>query len=249
MQRLQVRSVPSTRHLKHSAGAVAGHMKYPAEDHSRPDRTGVERPKDVRGGAAREVLCRAMTTFALSHSRTLALVFLAGCIGGNPEPEHIVPGGNAARGELAMETYGCGFCHAIPGVEEVPTIEGPPLAGWAERQYIAGAVTNTPENLILWLVNPHAIEPGTAMPNLGVSEQDARDMATFLYERGDANPLGPPHLMPVRWLHRLATGGGGGEEEVWYDRAAGVPKERQIPLEPPSESDSSPPGERGGEGN
>jgi cytochrome c1 len=35
--------------------------------------------------------------------------------------------------------------------------------------------------LIRWIETPQAIEPGTAMPNLGVTEQRARDMAAYLY--------------------------------------------------------------------
>ena len=58
---------------------------------------------------------------------------------------------------------------------------GPPLIGWADRIYIAGRVPNTPENLIVWIQNPQEIDPQNAMPNLGVSESEARDMAAYLY--------------------------------------------------------------------
>jgi cytochrome c len=40
---------------------------------------------------------------------------------------------------------------------------------------------NTPENMFRWLQNPPAVDPLTAMPNLGVTEADARDMAGYLY--------------------------------------------------------------------
>jgi len=58
---------------------------------------------------------------------------------------------------------------------------GPPLNDWAERHYIAGNLINTPENMIAWLRDPQAIEPGTAMPNLDLSEQAARDISAYLY--------------------------------------------------------------------
>ena len=185
-----------------------------------------------------------------SYALALALALLAGCTGGNPEPERVVEGGDAERGRLAAAWYGCGYCHAMPGDEAAPTIQGPPLNEWARRQYIAGAVRNTPENLMLWIIDPHAIEPGTAMPALGVTEQDARDLAAYLYTFGDANALGPSHLFPARWLHGLATGGGGGEKETdpWYNRAAGLPDERQPPLEPPPDSMAPAPRPREGEG-
>ncbi len=57
----------------------------------------------------------------------------------------------------------------------------PPLNAWSQRVYIAGQLPNTPANLIGWLQNPQAFRPGSAMPNLGVSETDARNMAAYLY--------------------------------------------------------------------
>jgi cytochrome c1 len=58
---------------------------------------------------------------------------------------------------------------------------GPPLNAWSERQYIAGNLQNQPDNLIAWIMNPQAIEPGTAMPNMNIDEQEARDIAAYLY--------------------------------------------------------------------
>ncbi len=46
---------------------------------------------------------------------------------------------------------------------------------------IAGELPNTPDNLIRWIENPPSIEPGTAMPNLGLSDKQARDAAAYLY--------------------------------------------------------------------
>ena len=53
--------------------------------------------------------------------------------------------------------------------------------GRLKRMYIAGVLPNTPENMLRWLQNPPAVDPLTAMPNLGVTEADARDMAGYLY--------------------------------------------------------------------
>jgi cytochrome c1 len=52
---------------------------------------------------------------------------------------------------------------------------------FARRAYIAGQLANQPDNLIRWLQDPQAVEPGTAMPKLGVVPQVARDMAAYLY--------------------------------------------------------------------
>src|SRR5512146_2999516 len=97
------------------------------------------------------------------------------------EPGYYVPGGNADSGKIAIQTYGCGSCHMIPGVSVATGTVGPPLMFWSRRTYIAGEVPNTPDFLVRWIEVPQAIEPGTAMPNLGVPEQAARDIAAYLY--------------------------------------------------------------------
>lgn len=92
-----------------------------------------------------------------------------------------VAGGDPKRGEAAIRAYGCGSCHMIPGVTGANGQVGPPLTDWSERVYIAGEVPNSTDFLIRWIEMPQAIEPGTAMPNLRVTEGDARDMAAYLY--------------------------------------------------------------------
>ena len=76
---------------------------------------------------------------------------------------------------------GCAGCHQITGVPGAWGKTGPPLNGISERQYIGGVLTNTPDNLISWIRAARAINPKTAMPTTNVSEQDARDMAAYLY--------------------------------------------------------------------
>lgn len=91
-----------------------------------------------------------------------------------------VPGGDAQRGRLALQEYGCGYCHIIPGVPEADGTIGMPLDDWGDRRFIAGALDNDPVNLVAWIMDPESISPGTAMPDLGVTEQDARDMSQYL---------------------------------------------------------------------
>ncbi|OZI51922.1 c-type cytochrome [Bordetella genomosp. 5] len=83
-------------------------------------------------------------------------------------------------GRDAMHQYLCATCHAIPGVVGAQYDVGPSLAGMANRPLIAGTLPNTPETMAAWLRDPGRHAPGTAMPDLDVSEQDARDMAAFL---------------------------------------------------------------------
>ena len=89
-------------------------------------------------------------------------------------------GPDAERGRAALHQYACPTCHEIPGIVGANNPVGPPLGGLASRRYLAGVLPNTADNLVAWLRNPPAIAPGTAMPNLGVHERDARDIAAYL---------------------------------------------------------------------
>jgi cytochrome c len=90
-------------------------------------------------------------------------------------------GGDAKRGKQAIAGFGCGTCHEIGGVPGAHGRVGPPLDGVGERSMIAGQLPNTPDNMVRWLLDPPAVEPGTAMPDLVNDEQTARDMAAYLY--------------------------------------------------------------------
>jgi cytochrome c1 len=48
------------------------------------------------------------------------------------------------------------------------------------RSLIAGKLANTPDNMVRWLRHTHEVDPLTAMPQMSVSEQDARDIAAYL---------------------------------------------------------------------
>ncbi len=80
-----------------------------------------------------------------------------------------------------MEAAGCGSCHMIPGVANARGMVGPSLEHFAQRSFIAGEAPNTAQNLVKWIVDPQSIEPHTAMPNLGVTQAEARDIAAYLY--------------------------------------------------------------------
>jgi len=77
--------------------------------------------------------------------------------------------------------FGCAACHTIPGIKGAKGNIGPPLIRFGDRTYVAGMLRNTPPNLVRWIREPQAVVPGNAMPNMGVSEADARDIAAYLY--------------------------------------------------------------------
>lgn len=88
--------------------------------------------------------------------------------------------GDVERGKLALGQYACQACHTIPGITSSLPNVGPPLAGLASRSLIAGKLANTPDNLVLWVRDPKSVKPLSAMPDMGVNELDARDMAAYL---------------------------------------------------------------------
>lgn len=130
-------------------------------------------------------------TFAVSHFGLLVVLLgmmtvglaLRGIERYPPPTTFHVNGGDAGRGRQAMMKHGCGGCHEIPGVPGAGGQVGPGLAGFGQRMYIAGQLPNTPEHLMAWLQDPPKHAPGTAMPDLGVTEPESRDMAAFLYQK------------------------------------------------------------------
>ena len=91
-----------------------------------------------------------------------------------------VAGASVERGQRLLGQYQCGSCHAIPDVPGAAGATGPTLAGFGRRSYIAGEVPNGPVTLIRWIESPRSLVPDTAMPDMGASRDDARDMAAYL---------------------------------------------------------------------
>ena len=129
---------------------------------------------------------------------TVASLALAGCGEAQP-PAHLrIAGADPERGRSLVRHYGCGVCHTIEGVRGARGVVGPPLLDYAGRQLLAGLVPNTPRHLVPWLIDPTALAPGTGMPDLGIREAEARDIAAFLYAAGaDAARVYPPETLPL----------------------------------------------------
>ncbi len=89
--------------------------------------------------------------------------------------------GDAKRGKALIGSLGCGGCHLIPHVANADGNVGPPLLHVGSRVYIAGFLRNSPDNMALWLQNPQKVLPGNAMPAMGISQKDSRDIAAYLY--------------------------------------------------------------------
>jgi putative membrane protein len=125
------------------------------------------------------MLCAAWLKESDVRAARIALlcILLAGC----GRVGEVTTGGDPQRGAAAIVQYGCGSCHTIAGISGAAGLVGPPLTGIASRHYIAGVLTNTPDNLMRWLEDPKAIDEKTAMPKLGISPKDASDIGAYLY--------------------------------------------------------------------
>jgi cytochrome c2 len=92
-------------------------------------------------------------------------------------------GADPKKAPAILRSYGCTSCHMVPGIRGADAWVGPPLTAFAERRFIAGRVPNEPDYLVQFIVNPQAIKPGSAMPVTGISAEEARDVAAYLYTR------------------------------------------------------------------
>ena len=86
----------------------------------------------------------------------------------------------AAQGAKLFAQLTCANCHSVNGTNGQPNV-APDLAHLSQRRTLgAGVLENTPANLLRWLKNPQAIKPGSLMPNLQLSDEQARELGQYL---------------------------------------------------------------------
>ncbi len=117
-----------------------------------------------------------ITMFAL-----VSVLALSACSDETAKRSMSFANGDPDRGKTALTSYGCVACHTIPGVRGSNSLMAPPLIGISQRSYLAGMLENTPANLRSWIQHPRKVNPHTAMPEQGVTDQDASDMVAYLY--------------------------------------------------------------------
>lgn len=127
------------------------------------------------------LVARCTRTFPLLALLCATAGLLGGCTAGQATaPSCVTVGGSPRPGKQVIAQYKCGTCHTIPGVPHAHGVFGPPLNFLARRTIIAGNFPNTPDNLVRWIMAPQTMKPGTAMPDLGLDEQQARNVAAYL---------------------------------------------------------------------
>jgi cytochrome c len=121
--------------------------------------------------------------FASAIAEPLLVLLLSAMLGGCEQGKASSPqnsNGDPKHGKDLVRDYGCGGCHDIPGVANADGNVGPPLQRVGSRTYIAGFLQNTPDNMAFWIRDPQKVLPGNAMPSMGISPSEARDIAAFL---------------------------------------------------------------------
>jgi cytochrome c2 len=117
----------------------------------------------------------------------VALVLGVACTGGGAPATPATGGGaakavepgNVERGRVLFVQQ-CAACHVVQSIPQARGQIGPDLSNEASKPQVAGVLPNTPENMARWLRNPSAVKPGTAMPNLGLNEQQVQDLVAFM---------------------------------------------------------------------
>ena len=146
-----------------------------------------------RGPAAARIMRRA--PFFQAATAAAIVLLLSSCDGAMdavralrnehaavaPGTVHRVLRGDPERGRRLLTAHACNTCHMIPGERAPAAHVGPPLTGFARRTNIGGSLPNRPETLVRFIMNAPRELPGTGMPDLQVSEPEARDIAALLY--------------------------------------------------------------------
>ncbi|MCA9630497.1 MAG: c-type cytochrome [Myxococcales bacterium] len=131
-------------------------------------------------------------------------------------------GASLDKGRKLIEEKGCGSCHVMSGVPAFMTKPDPKTAdentrrGQALAPDLRWARDKFPvQNLIAWIKDPKSIKPDTRMPVTTLTNDEARDIAAYIY-KAELEPFKPkaiPERLPK--LSRAVT-----YQEV-YDKVFG----------------------------
>lgn len=113
----------------------------------------------------------------------LATVLAAGC-DGPPDRTPTLGDADVDRGRRVVVEKGCGACHAFPDVPWPRGALGPGLEAFGRQGLIAGQLPNQPGVLMDFVRNAPALLPGTGMPGVAMTDQEARDVTAYLLQLG-----------------------------------------------------------------
>jgi LysM repeat protein len=82
------------------------------------------------------------------------------------------------QGLEAFQEYGCDTCHTVTERDSTTAIS---LVDLSEKETLSVGVPATPANVIRYIQNPQSVHPQATMPNLGVPQDKALEIAIYLY--------------------------------------------------------------------
>lgn len=90
------------------------------------------------------------------------------------------PAGDAAERGRERFAASCAACHEVRG-HTGPADLGPDLTHVASRATLAaGTIPNLPDRLRTWILSPHAVKPGVAMPPTDLDRQELDELVAYL---------------------------------------------------------------------
>lgn len=111
----------------------------------------------------------------------LACAGLAAC-DGPPDRSPTLGDVDLRRGRQLVVDKGCVACHAFPDVPWPRGRLGPALDDFARQGLIAGQLPNLPGVLMQFVRDAPALVPGTVMPAIPMTDQEARDVTAYLLQ-------------------------------------------------------------------
>ncbi|WP_439536906.1 c-type cytochrome [Methyloversatilis sp.] len=120
-----------------------------------------------------------------SKSRTFGRWLIPACLSltacdGPPDRTPALGDANAAEGRQLVTAKGCVACHTFPDVTWPRGGLGPSLEDFGRQGLIAGRLPNQPGVLMQFVRNAPGLVPGTAMPAILMTDQEARDVTAYL---------------------------------------------------------------------
>ena len=121
-------------------------------------------------------------------------------------------GGDATAGRAVLESKACGTCHVFSGVADLP--QKPDLANAVhpgkDAVELAPDLRFTRDRMTLasvmrWIRDPTAVKPGTLMPNLKLSDKEAKDAAAYIVSTALAPEVKKPIPQRLPPLDRKVT--------------------------------------------
>jgi len=113
------------------------------------------------------------------------------------------PGGDAAKGKGIVESVGCLGCHAIGDQTNVRAARGTSYDIAPELTRVGSKAR--PDWIFDWVRNPRHYNPTTKMPNLRLTEGEARDVTAYLVTLKDDRTF-LPEAIDVTSPERIARG-------------------------------------------